>query len=111
MLARMAGASLHLLHLSDDGSPSEDAQAQEITAYATDRGADVIVMGTRGCGANHCAALGRVAERVVRTAPCPVLIVRESGSVKLLELARRRPQSCAPPGWLRQSPPNHASAE
>ena len=35
-------------------------------------------MGTHGRGAVMHALLGNVAERVVRTAPCPVLTVRQS---------------------------------
>jgi mono/diheme cytochrome c family protein len=44
-------------------------------SYAT--GADLIVMGTHGHGAVMHVVMGNVAERVVRTAPCPVLTVRE----------------------------------
>ena len=39
--------------------------------------ADLIVMGTHGHGAMMHALMGNVAERVVRTASCPVLTVRE----------------------------------
>lgn len=51
--------------------------AKTIAEYAEDRGADLIVMGTHGrTGVAHLL-LGSVAERLVRTAPCPVLTVRE----------------------------------
>jgi nucleotide-binding universal stress UspA family protein len=49
----------------------------EIVRFARERGADVIVMGTHGRGGMAHLLLGSVAERVVRTAPCPVLTVRE----------------------------------
>jgi len=48
----------------------------EIVRYAIDRHIDLIVLGTHGRGAIGHALLGSVAERVVRTAPCPVLTVR-----------------------------------
>jgi nucleotide-binding universal stress UspA family protein len=49
---------------------------QEIVGQAKEAGADLIVMGTHGRrGVSH-AFIGSVAERVVRTAPCPVLTVR-----------------------------------
>ena len=49
---------------------------QTIIDTARDKGADLIIMGTHGrTGFTH-AILGSVAERVVRLAPCPVLIRR-----------------------------------
>ena len=52
--------------------------ASVITGEAADRGADLIVMGTHGRGGLAHALLGSVAERVVRTAPCSVLTVRDA---------------------------------
>jgi len=54
-----------------DGSPS-----REIVRVAEDDGADLIVMGTHGRGGLDRLLLGSVAERVVRSAPVPVLTVR-----------------------------------
>lgn len=54
------------------GSP-----APAIVEDATNNVADLIVMGTHGHGAVMHVLMGNVAERVVRTAPCPVLTVRE----------------------------------
>jgi nucleotide-binding universal stress UspA family protein len=53
------------------GSPS-----REIVAYAVRQRIDLIVLGTHGRGPIGHMLLGSVAERVVRTAPCPVLTVR-----------------------------------
>ena len=50
--------------------------AAGITQYARDENIDLIVIGTRGRGAVAHLVIGSVAERVVRTAPCPVLTVR-----------------------------------
>jgi universal stress protein A len=49
----------------------------EITQLATDGKFDLIVMGTHGRSGLKHLLLGSVAERVVRTAPCPVLTVRK----------------------------------
>lgn len=49
---------------------------REIVRFANDRGIDLIVMGTHGRGGMAHLLLGSVAEKVVRTAPCPVLTVR-----------------------------------
>ncbi len=48
----------------------------EIVAAAKDEHADLVVVGTHGRGALQRLLIGSVADRVVRTAPCPVLVVR-----------------------------------
>jgi|SRR5215471_5127798 len=50
--------------------------ALTIITYARDNAVDLIVMGTHGRGAMAHLLMGSVAERVVRTAPCPVLTVK-----------------------------------
>ena len=50
----------------------------EILAHARAEAADLIVMGTHGRGGMAHLILGSVAERVIRTASCPVLTVRET---------------------------------
>ena len=121
-LARMFGATLHVLHVTEnvylrsfgseayvpavpdlqtevdeaarkqldalvidsDGSGpatrkvlrTANAPAREITEYAGAEGIDLIVIGTHGRGGVAHLLMGSVAERVVRTAPCPVLTVR-----------------------------------
>jgi nucleotide-binding universal stress UspA family protein len=121
-LARMFGATLHVLHVTEnvylrsfgseayvpavpdlqaevdeaarkqldalvidsDGSGpatrkvlrTANAPAREIIEYAAAEGIDLIVMGTHGRGGVAHLLMGSVAERVVRTAPCPVLTVR-----------------------------------
>ena len=49
--------------------------AEEIVRYATLREVDLIVLGTHERTGVRRALLGSVAERVARTAPCPVLTV------------------------------------
>ena len=46
-----------------------------IVDYSREQAIDLIVMGTGGRGAIGHLLMGSVAERVVRTAPCPVLTV------------------------------------
>lgn len=55
-----------------------------IVDYAVEHGADLIVMGTHGHGPLRRLLLGGVAERVVRTAPCPVMTVRGPRPVRRL---------------------------
>lgn len=50
--------------------------ANGITSYAREHSVDLIIVGTHGRGAVKQLLMGSVAERVVRTAPCPVLAVR-----------------------------------
>lgn len=52
------------------------APAAAIVDFARDTNVDLIVMGTHGRGGMAHLLMGSVAERVVRTAPCPVLTVR-----------------------------------
>lgn len=47
-----------------------------IVSFAVEMKADVIVIGTHGRGPLAHLLTGSVAERVVRTAPCPVLTVK-----------------------------------
>lgn len=54
----------------------EGAPWQQITRAAKRRRSGMIVMGTHGRGALAKFFLGSVAERVIATAPCPVLTVR-----------------------------------
>jgi nucleotide-binding universal stress UspA family protein len=50
--------------------------AAEIVRYGEENGVDLIVMGTHGRGFVGHVVMGSVAEKVVRTATCPVLTVR-----------------------------------
>jgi universal stress protein A len=63
---------LHATAQSIIGTP-----AGSIVEYAARHDIDLIVMGTHGRGGMAHLLMGSVAERVVRTAPCPVLTVRE----------------------------------
>jgi len=49
--------------------------APAIVDFARETRSDVIVMGTHGRGKIARLLVGSVAERVVRTAPCPVLVL------------------------------------
>jgi universal stress protein A len=59
------------------GSP-----AREIVRFAAEHGIDLIVVGTHGRSGIAHLLLGSVAERVVRTAPCMVLTVRETAALR-----------------------------
>jgi nucleotide-binding universal stress UspA family protein len=55
---------------------TSNTTATTIVEYARNTAIDLIVMGTHTRGAVAHLLMGSVAERVVRTAPCPVLTVR-----------------------------------
>lgn len=57
------------------GIAVDQPAASAIIETAEERKADLIVMGTRGLTGIKHVALGSVADRVVRMAPCPVLTV------------------------------------
>lgn len=52
--------------------------AATIVEFAADQHIDLIVMGTHGRTGLEHLLMGSVAEHVVRTAPCPVLTVRQA---------------------------------
>lgn len=58
----------------DSGSPRE-----RIVDHAKRGAYDLVVMGTHGRTGRVHSLVGSVAESVVRTAPCPVLTVRDAG--------------------------------
>jgi nucleotide-binding universal stress UspA family protein len=68
---RQVRIETHLLH----GAPH-----REIVKLVTHHQADLVVMGTHGRTGLEHALIGSVAEKVIRKAPCPVLVVREGGA-------------------------------
>lgn len=54
---------------------------QEIVDLAKAQQVDLIIMGTHGRTGLRHVLLGSVAEKVVRLAPCPVLVTRQPASV------------------------------
>jgi nucleotide-binding universal stress UspA family protein len=52
----------------------------EIVRLAEEREVDLIVMATHGRGFISHAVMGSTTERVLRRAPCPVLVVRDPGT-------------------------------
>jgi nucleotide-binding universal stress UspA family protein len=55
--------------------------SQTIVAIARDKHVDLIVMGTHGRTGVHHLLMGSVAEKVVRLAPCPVLVTRAAPEI------------------------------
>ena len=56
---------------------TSDSPAEEIVKYAQAEEIDLIVVGTHGRPGVAHFLMGSVAEKVVRTAPCPVLTIRQ----------------------------------
>ena len=70
-----------LIELKDEGISAEltvrhGSPEAVVVDVATERDADLIVMGTHGRTGLPHLLLGSVAERVLRTAPCPVITVK-----------------------------------
>jgi nucleotide-binding universal stress UspA family protein len=89
MLPEVEREHLHAVLTTRAGDP-----VRQITSYAVEISADLVVLGTHGRGPVAHMLMGSVAERVVRTAPCPVLTVRhpqhEFISEALLEVGREK---------------------
>jgi nucleotide-binding universal stress UspA family protein len=62
--------------LAVDVSLPEDAPAAAIVGFARSSQADLIAMTTHGYGGLTRVMLGSVADEVMRTASCPVLLIR-----------------------------------
>ena len=78
--------------------------ALTIVEYAELNHIDLIVTGTHGRGAVAHLLMGSVAERIVRTAPCPVLTVRHPEREfvvpdALVAIARADMYRLASPAW------------
>lgn len=68
---RVASESIHVReHIVRE--PPDEA----IVEHAAKQGADMIIMGSRGHTGLAHVLLGSVAERTIRRAPCPVLVVK-----------------------------------
>lgn len=74
-------AAIHPEFFVRTGTPAE-----EIVHFAREHEIDLIVMGTHGRGFVGHLLMGSVAEKVVRTAPCPVLTVRNPHAAEGLEV-------------------------
>lgn len=68
---RPGNPKIAVSHVLLEGDP-----AAEIARYAADAGIDVIVIGTHGRTGVDRLVMGSVAERVMREAPCSVLVVK-----------------------------------
>jgi nucleotide-binding universal stress UspA family protein len=68
---RPMDARIPVHHVFLEGNP-----ATEIVRYATDASMDLIVMGTHGRTGLEKLLMGSVAEKVMRDAPCSVLVVK-----------------------------------
>jgi nucleotide-binding universal stress UspA family protein len=73
---------VHAAGLEGDAEVDTGSIAETIVARAAADEADLIVMGTRGLSGIQHVLLGSVAERVLRTAPCPVLTLRSAPDAK-----------------------------
>jgi nucleotide-binding universal stress UspA family protein len=71
--ARAAGVAVR-------GVVRSGVPAEEIVRAAEDEGAAMIVMGTHGRGGVQRLMVGSVVDRVLRTATCPLLLVRDAGA-------------------------------
>jgi nucleotide-binding universal stress UspA family protein len=72
---RLAASGVAVEHRRIDGPPAES-----IVAEAKSRRADLIAMTTHGRGGLGRLVMGSVADYVLQHAPCPILLVRSTGT-------------------------------
>ncbi|WP_276259394.1 universal stress protein [Haloglomus litoreum] len=80
-----ARADEHDVPISTAVLSNESGAARTIAGYAADQDVDLLVMGTQGRTGLGRFVLGSVAERTLRLAPVPVLMVRTSTPVGELD--------------------------
>jgi nucleotide-binding universal stress UspA family protein len=80
---RPVNEAIPVRHVLLEGDP-----ATEIVGYAREAGSDVIVMGTHGRTGLERLLMGSVAEKVMREAPCSVLVVKVPRGVSVAETPR-----------------------
>jgi nucleotide-binding universal stress UspA family protein len=68
---RPVDTSIPVTHVLLQGDP-----ASEIVCYGRDAGIDMVVMGTHGRTGVERLLMGSVAEKVLRDAPCSVMVVK-----------------------------------
>ncbi len=68
---RPSNAKIPVTHVLLEGDPAE-----ELVRYASDAGIDIIVMGTHGRAGTERQLMGSVAEYVMASAPCTVMVVK-----------------------------------
>lgn len=79
--AEMTPGRVAITRVVREGDPAE-----EIISYAREHKTSLIAMGTHGrTGLSH-ALLGSVAEKVIRIAPCPVIVMRPAEDVATTDL-------------------------
>ncbi|MEM8993269.1 MAG: universal stress protein [Acidobacteriota bacterium] len=85
LIDRSSGDVLHIREVER----STIAAAPSIVHYAKRQDVDLIVMGTHGLRGFRRWLLGSVTEEVLRTAPCPVLTIRDDEAAKGLRTLDR----------------------
>ena len=68
---------------------TEGSPVQDICAFAKDHDTDLIITSTHGLTGLKRVLIGSVAEKVVRHAPCSVLVVPSHPKIRLANLAKR----------------------
>ena len=95
-------SSERILKMLEDVKPSDPAvpythrltmgdPAGEVVRMAADENAEMIILGTHGRTGMMRFLMGSVAEAIVRQAPCPVLVYRETAE----KLARKKASASA----------------